>query len=358
MKKKIIAMAVCCVFAALGLTSCGSSMSYDDYDMSEYLKVGEYKELKTAPYAVSVVDTEVDAQILKNLDAAAEDKTLDKNAAVVKGDTVNIDYVGKLNGKKFEGGSAEGYDLVIGSGTFIDGFEDGLIGKKNGETTDLNVTFPEDYQSKELKGKAVVFTVKINSITRKIVPELNDDFVQKNSEYKTVDEYTKAVEKQLYNQKEAEAINKQKTDLWSKALDNTEVLKYPDRELDHYIKYNSDKMDETAKAYGITREEVLAQFDFSDEDEFAVVNEDSSKLRVKQELLIKYIADKEKLTYTDAEREALVQDFNNQGYDAEAIEAQTGRTLEDYVHIELLYQKVLDFLLDNAKIEGAAFTQE
>lgn len=357
MKKKLIAMAVCCVFVALGLTGCGSSMSYDDYELSEYLKAGEYKGLKTAPYAVSVVDTEVEAQILKNLDAAAEDKKMDKSTAIVEGDTANIDYVGKVNGKKFEGGSAKGYDLVIGSGSFIDGFEDGLLGKKSGETVDLNLKFPDDYQNEDMKGKEAVFTVKINSVTRRIVPELNNEFVKKNSKYKTVDEYKKAVEKQLYDKKEAEAVNKQKTDLWSKALDNAEIKKYPDRELKHYIKFNSEQIDEAAKTYGMTREEVLAKYEFGNEEEFAAVNEDSSKVRVKQELLIMYIAEKEKLTYTDAEKEALVQDFKGQGFDADAIEKQTGRTLEDYVHIELLYQKVLDLLLENAKISGAAFSE-
>lgn len=356
MKKKIIA-GLLCGMMTLGLFSCGSSMSYEDYDLKDYLKVGEYKGLTVAPYSISVTDEDVDAQIQSNLEAAATDKKLDKNTAIEDGDTVNIDYTGKVDGKKFDGGSAKKQDLTIGSGSFIDGFESGLIGHKKGETVTLDLTFPKDYSEESLQGKAVTFTVKINSATRSVVPELDEAFVKKNSDYKTVEEYRGSVEKELYDQKETEAINNQKTTLWSAALDNTEVKKYPERELDHYMEFNSEQLDETAKSYGVSREDMLAQYDLEDEDEFKAVNEDSSKLRVKQEMLIQYIADQENLSYTDKEKENLIKSFESQGYDADAIEQQTGRPLAEYVHIELLYEKVLDFLLDQAKITGAPTTK-
>ena len=356
MKKKTIAGLLCGV-ALLVLASCGSSMSYEDYDLNEYLKVGEYKGLTVAPYSISVTDDEVQEQIQSNLKAAAKDTKLDKNTAIADGDTVNIDYTGKVDGKKFGGGTAEKQDLTIGSGSFIDGFESGLIGHKKGETVTLNLTFPEDYSEESLKGKDVTFTVKINSATRSVVPELNEEFVKENSEYKTVKEYTGAVEKQLYNEKETEAINNQKTTLWSAALDNTEVKKYPEKELNHYMEFNSEQLDQTAKQYGVSREDMLKQYGLDDEKDFEATNEDSSKLRVKQEMLIQYIADKEKLSYTEEEKEKLIENFEAQGYDADAIEQQTGRTVNDYAHIELLYEKVLDFLLDNAKITGEPTTE-
>lgn len=356
MKKKTIAGLLCGV-ALLVLASCGSSMSYEDYDLSEYLKVGEYKGLTVAPYSISVTDDEVQEQIQSNLEAAAKDTKLDKNTAIADGDTVNINYTGKVDGKKFDGGTAEKQDLTIGSGSFIDGFESGLIGHKKGETVTLNLTFPEDYSEESLKGKDVTFTVKINSATRSVVPELNEEFVKENSEYKTVKEYTGAVEKQLYNEKETEAINNQKTTLWSAALDNTEVKKYPEKELNHYMEFNSEQLDQTAKQYGVSRDDMLKQYGLDDEKDFEATNEDSSKLRVKQEMLIQYIADKEKLSYTEEEKEKLIENFEAQGYDADAIEQQTGRTVNDYAHIELLYEKVLDFLLDNAKITGEPTTE-
>ena len=126
MKKRIIAGLLCSMMV-LGLASCGSSMSYEDYDLKDYLKVGEYKGLTVAPYSVTVTDEDVDAQIQSNLDAAATDKKLDKNTAIEDGDTVNINYTGKIDGKTFDGGSAEKQDLTIGSGSVIYGVESGLI---------------------------------------------------------------------------------------------------------------------------------------------------------------------------------------------------------------------------------------
>ena len=352
MKKKLFVLGTCAMMA-FGLTACGSSMSYDDYDLNEYIEVGEYKGLTVAPYSVSVTEDEIQAQIDSQLEAAVETKTLDEGDKIKSGDTVNIDYVGKKDGEKFDGGSAEGYDLEIGSGSFIDGFEDGLIGKTVGEKVDLDLTFPEDYSSEDLAGQDVVFTVTVNSATRNVVPEYDLDFVKENTDYDSIEDYEEAVEKDIYDSKENEEIYNQQAELWSQVLEDTEVKKYPDRELDNYIKFNSDQMDDMAEAYGMTREELLASYEFDDEAEFEAVNEDSSKLRVKQEMVIEYIADAEKLEYTQEEKDKMIEEFEAAGYDNKTIKTQTGRPMEEYVHIELLYQKVLDFLLENAEIKGA-----
>ena len=131
MKRKALRTSalVLCVIMAFCLSSCGTEVSYDDYDLSKYIKVGDYKGMEVASYSISVTDDEVETAIQSALDEAATDKELDKGTAIENGDVVNIDYTGKLDGKKFDGGSAEGYDLTIGSGSFIDGFESGLIGK-------------------------------------------------------------------------------------------------------------------------------------------------------------------------------------------------------------------------------------
>lgn len=343
-----------CIFAALGLAACSSvNLSYDSYDLDEYIEVGDYKGLETAGYTISVTEEEVDAQIQSELQAAATTEKLADASEIAAGDTVNIDYVGKIDGKKFDGGSAEGYELTIGSGAFIDGFETGLIGKKVGEKTTLALTFPADYQQEDLQGKDVEFTVTINSATRETLPEYGLDYVQNTTDYDTIEAYEEAVKERLYANKESEAVTTQQTELWSKALDNTEVKKYPEKELEYYIQFNSDQMDEMAKAYGMSREDLLASYNFGDEEEFSAVNEDSSKLRVKQEMLIEYIADKEGLEYTKKEKNKLIKEFEATGYDDESIEQQTGRDMDDYVRIELLYQKVLDFLLENANITEA-----
>lgn len=348
--KKIFVLTLCVLMIA-GLTACGTAVSYDKYDLDEYIKVGEYKGLEVAGYTVKVTDDEVDARIQEELEAAASAQEVPKGSAVKDGDTVNIDYVGKKDGKKFDGGSAEGYDLEIGSGSFIDGFEDGLIGKKIGDKVKLDLTFPEDYGEESLAGQDVVFNVTINSATRMTVPEYDLDFVKNTTEYDSVKEYETAVAKTLYEEKEAEEISNQQSELWSQTLENTEVIQYPDKVLDYYIKFNSDQIDDMAESYGLTREDMLANYDFGSEEEFAAVNEDSSKLRVKQEMLIEYIAEKEELKYTNEEAEEMISSFEQMGYDEATVESQTGHDMDSYVRIELLYQKVLEFLLENAKIK-------
>lgn len=350
MKKKLVVLLVG-VLTVIGLSGCGSSMSYDDYDLTDYIKPGQYMGLEGEAYSIKVTQDDIDEEIQTALESAAEKETLDKDAEIKKGDTVNIDYVGTKDGKEFDGGSAEGYDLVIGSGSFIDGFESGLIGKKVGEKVELNLTFPEDYSTEELQGQDVVFNVTINSATRETVPDYNLDFVKNNTDYKSTEEYEKALEKKIYNTKEEEAIRTQQEDIWSKALENTKVKKYPDRELEHYIEFNDKQMDEMADSYGVSREELLQQYGFKDEDEFATVNDESSKLRIKQEMLLEYIADKEGIEYTEDEKEAQLAEFEKQGYDEDEIEKQTGRPADEYVHFELLYQKVLEFLAENAEIK-------
>lgn len=349
---KKIALICVCIMAVCGLSACGASVSYDDYDLSDYIKVGEYKGLQTAAYSISVTEDELDAKIQTALQNAATTKELDEETEIADGDVVNIDYVGKKDGKKFDGGSAEGYELTIGSGTFIDGFETGIIGKKVGDKFSLDLTFPEDYSNEELSGQAVVFDVTVNSATRQEVPEYNLDFVQNTTEYDTLEEYEAAVEKEIYEEEENTAIENQKSEIWSQALENTKVKKYPEKELEYYMNVYSEQIDKMAEEYGMTRDEVLSSYDFGSEKEFKATNEDSSKLLVKQEMLIEYIAAKEKLEYTEKEKKNAIKGYEEAGYDDELIKTQTGRNLEDYVHIELLYQKVLDFLLENADITG------
>ena len=352
MKKKKIFILGVFILAMAGLSACGSaSISYERYDLSEYIKVGDYKGIEVDDFAINVTQDEIDDQIQSDLERAATSEKISENDTIKEGYTTNIDYVGKIDGKKFDGGTAEGYELKIGSNKFIEGFEDGLIGKNVGDKVELNLTFPEDYPSKDLAGQDVEFAITINSATREVVPEYDLDFVKKNTEYDTVEAYEKAIEKKLYDDKETEARDNQKNEIWSRVLNNTEIIKYPDEIVNQYIKFNDQQMDDLAEAYGMTREELLKKYNFADEEEFAVVNEDNSKLRVKQELLIEYIADKESLEVTNEEVKKRMAMYESRGYDEAGIEKQTGRHVEGYIRTALLYEKVLDFLLENAKIK-------
>ncbi|MDD6190816.1 MAG: trigger factor [Firmicutes bacterium] len=351
MKRKISVLGFCMIIGLVMLISgCGQKDIYDGINPGDYIKAGKYKGLETEKIKVEVTKQEMGDEISGALKSAAETKKVGKGKSVEDGDTVNINYVGRLNGKKFEGGSADKYDLTLGSGTFIDGFEDGLVGKKVGEKNiRLNLTFPEDYSTENLRGKDVVFTVSINSATRQVQPEYDDNFAKAQG-YDSVEAYEKAVEEKIYNTKKEEEQSNQKNMLWSGVLENTKVKKYPEDVVKHYKDVFSAQIDEQAESGDVKRTQILSMYGVKNEKELDKMIEESAQLLVKQELIIEYIAETEKLTNSDDEIKNTVESLKNQGYDDEKVEKETGRNLEQYAHISLLYQKVQDFIFENAKV--------
>lgn len=354
--RRLSLLAVCLitVTSMLGLTACGNDVNlYSGLKLDDYLKVGEYKGVKAAKVEVKVEKSDIADAILEDMEAAAQEVALKKGDEVKNGDAVNIDYVGKVDGKEFEGGTAQGQDLTLGSGTYIDGFEEGLVGHKVGEKgIELALAFPPNYSTEELQGKDVVFTVKINSAARSEKPEYNDDFVKTLGDYRNTEEYEKAVEERLYKEKKEEAENNQKTEIWSKVLGDTEVRKYPKKVVKHYMESFDEQVDYYAEQYGLDRADFIGQYyGAATEQDLQKQLKDYARTLVKQEMLVEYIAEKEGISYTEEEAEALKQDIESQGYDRESVKRETGRTMEQYVHIELLYEKVLDFLQENADIQ-------
>ena len=349
--KKIICLSI--IISMLLLTACGSDVNlYEGLDLSNYLKVGEYKGVKAEKVEVKVEKSEIGDAIVEALKAATKEVELSKGDEVKTGDTVNIDYVGKVDGKKFEGGSAKGQELSLGSGTYIDGFEEGLVGHKVGEKNiELALAFPPNYSAEELQGKDVVFTVNINSATRDEQPEYNDAFVKTLGDYKNTEEYEKAVEEQIYKKKKEEAEQNQKTEIWSQVLADTKVKQYPEDVVTHYIESFDKQIDYYADKQGIDRQDFIAKYyGVSTEKELKKQLKDYAQTLVKQEMLVEYIAEKEGISYTEEEAKNLQADIENQGYDEDTVEIETGRTMDQYVHIELLYEKVLDYLQENANL--------
>ena len=197
-----------------------------DYKALDYVTLGEYKNLNVTLASTAVTDEEIDAEISSRLTQKEKVETLTEGT-VEKGDTANIDYEGIKDGEAFQGGTDKGFDLVIGSGSFIEGFEDGLIGKSVGETVDLNLTFPEGYQNAEMAGQDVVFHVTINSIKR--TPELTDELAAEisESEYKTVDEYRASVEQTLKEGKASTRDSEKTNDLMTQVYNNSKINDYP-----------------------------------------------------------------------------------------------------------------------------------
>lgn len=356
MKKRlgVLLLAIITVVSMTAFTGCGSKDNpYSGMNLNDYIKVGQYKGIEVKKTDVKVTKQQMGDAIREALDAAKTSEDLKKGDKIKDGDTLNIDYSGELNGKKFEGGTAQGQSLTIGSGSFIDGFESGLVGHKIGEKNiKLNLAFPLNYQQKDLAGKDVVFTVTVNSGTREVKPEYNKEFVKSQGDYKNEAEFEKALEEKLLKKNKADAKNEQQNEIWSKVLSNTKVKKYPKEMVEHYMTVYDEQLDYIAEQQGTTRKAIMEQYyGITSEKVLKKQFKESARLLVKQEMTIEYIAEKEGLEFTKDEADKLKADIEKQGYDDEKVEQETGRTMDQYLRIELLYGKTRDFLYKEAVIK-------
>ena len=306
-----------------------------------------------APY---VSDSQVEDAIQSAL-AANPDRTEIANRAAQEGDLTDISYVGKKDGVAFDGGTADNYELELGSGQFIDGFEDGVVGMKVGETKDLTLTFPDNYGNAELAGADVVFTVTLNKIYELSKPELNDDFVAGLGieDVATVEEYRQY----LYDNYMEDAQEQYETDLQNAVMDAVyanasfkgEASEMKARYHDRIVNNNYSYMSTMAAMYGVDLESLLG----ATWVEYVAANEDqiqaSAEMAANQILLAEKIAENEGLTVTKEEIEAdLEEQAGEYGYDsAEAFKEMMGDEIKGYDEY-LVMQKVIDFLVENAHV--------
>lgn len=265
------------------------------YDYSEYVSLGDYSKLEVTNQDASVTDEEVDEEIQANLEAKATYKEI-KDRAVKDGDVINLDYKGVMDGEAFDGGTAEGASLTIGSNQFIDGFEDGLIGVKPGETVDLDLKFPEPYDNNpDYAGKAVTFTVTVNYIQGdKIIPELNDKQVEKlSSASKTVEEYKKEIREQLEQQKKESITSDQQDEMVDEVVNLCKVNSYPDGEVDAYIKRLKDYYESYASMYGMSYSDFVEQAMQTTEEQLEKDVKEEAEKAVAKKMILYTIASKE-----------------------------------------------------------------
>lgn len=259
-------------------------------DVSKYVTIGQYKGLSLDKSVEAVTDDMVDGRIKEELQNKAEEVT---EGSVQNGDVVTINYVGTKDGVAFDGGTANNYELTIGSGTFIDGFEDGIIGMKKGQTKDLDLTFPEEYSSEELAGQEVVFKVTLQSFKR--APELTDDWAAKNTDCKTAEEYRKEIRTTLEDEAKTSAQNTLRETAWNTVLSASEVKEYPQDDLDtaktefktlyeNYAKQGDMTLEDFVKAQGISM------------DDFEEQSSQYAEYKVKQNLIVQGIMDAENMT--------------------------------------------------------------
>jgi trigger factor len=335
MKKRLTAVvAGICALSLLGGCASGA-ISNDNITIKKYkgLEVEKVEQ-------IAVTDEDVEMSIQSDLETLAT-KTEVTDRAAQLGDIATIDFEGKKDGVAFEGGAGTDYELELGSGQFIDGFEDGVVGHKIGETFDLDLTFPEDYGSQDLAGQAVVFTVTLKGLQQKNVPELTVDILEQlGTKATTIEEYKAQIRSDLEVSNKETAESTLLASVWEALVDQCEVKKFPEGMLDDYVKNLKEQYSYYAQMYGMEIEEFFKQI-------FGMSAEEVAKTTATQELAINLIAEKEGLNISDKEyKEGMKELASQYGYEdtEEFIKAYT----EDGIRKALLQEKVGKFLVDNA----------
>ncbi|MCM1279509.1 MAG: trigger factor [Robinsoniella sp.] len=355
MKKKI--WMIFAIVMMLLLAGCGKKEeeSSGDVDPDDYVKLGNLEELEvTVEVAGAITDAQIEQQISNELNYYVEMANLyeyeeipDKTV-VEDGDMVNIDYEGKEGDTAFEGGTAEGAYLAIGSGSFIEGFEAGLVGHSVGEEVDLNLTFPENYRSETMAGKAVVFHVKINSIhdaEKKFVPEFNDEFIQKlNFGFSTMEEYKDDVRAYIEQENASQKATDISDAIWEAVYGACEVSEPPKGMVDEIRERIYKNAEDYAAQAGVEFAEFVQTNMNMTEEEFEAEAENIASQSAKERLIMKAIAKQQNMEISKKQiTESAEADYAQYGYEsAEAyLEAIGGENIyKDY----LLSQKVDEYL--------------
>ncbi len=263
--------------------------------------IGEYKGIHAEKPLVEVTESDIDTEIEKVRYQNARIETI-TNRPVVNGDTVTIDYCGTLDGVAFDGGTAENYELKIGSGSFIPGFEEKIQGMKVEEERDLDLTFPKEYHAKELAGKDVVFHVKVHEIKSQVLPEVDDEFVKDVSEFDTLAEYREDIKKTLTASKMEAAQKTFENNVLDKLSDSVEG-DIPDALVDQYVDGAVDNMRGNLAQYGMELEMYLNMMNMNLET-FRDNLRPNAEKNVKNTLALEKVAELEKLEPTEEELEA------------------------------------------------------
>ncbi|NUI80761.1 trigger factor [Staphylococcus borealis] len=310
------------------------------------VQLGDYKGLEIEKQDSELTDEDLQEAIDHSLGHLA-DMVVKEDGAVENGDTVNIDFDGYVDGEQFEGGQADGYDLEIGSGSFIPGFEDQLVGVKTGEEKDVVVTFPEEYHAEELAGKEATFKTKVNEIKYKEVPELDDEIANElDSEANSVDEYKENLRKRLSEQKAEEAKNVEKEEAINKATDNV-TIDIPQAMIDTELDRMVQEFGQRIQQQGLDLQTYF-QISGQDESQLREQMKDDAEQRIKTNLTLSAIADKENIEATDEDIDKELEKMSKQfNISVEDIKNTLGNT--DIIKNDVRIQKVIDLLRDNAK---------
>ena len=309
------------------------------------VKIGSYKGMKIKEFAYTVKDADIDKEL---------DRLRDRNARKVdvtdrpcqNGDIVNIDFVGTVDGVKFDGGEAEGFDLTLGSGQFIPGFEDQVVGMNIGDKKDVNVKFPENYQAESLKGKDAVFAVKLNSIKGKELPELTDAFIKDATGSETIEEYKQKTRERLQKQADKNALDATENSILE-AISATAEAEIPQAMIEREIDGLVQKFEYQLMYQGLKLQDYLDFIKVSKED-FRKNYEEQAKKNVLNQLIISQIIKDEKIEATAEEVDAKVaEQAASVDKSAEEYKKSMDPRQFDYIKSDIIITKLFDFLKAN-----------
>jgi len=318
-------------------------------DVKPEVELGEYKGIEVEDQAVFVSEEDVNAELTKMQERHAELVVLEEGEAAQEGDTAIIDFEGFKDGVAFPGGKGENHSLVLGSGSFIPGFEEQVIGMKKGEEKEINVTFPEEYHSEELAGQPAVFKVKVNDIKRKVLPELDDEFAKDVSEFDTLDELKKDIEATLLKRKEEERKRYIENTVVTKAAEAAQV-EIPQGMIRTEVDNMLRDYDMRLRQQGLNLD-LYYQFTGQTEEQLREQMKADAEIRVRNFLVLEAIAKAENLTVSDEEFEEelakLAEMYQRSVDEIRAIFTANG-TIDD-LRNDLLTRKSVQFLVDNSK---------
>ena len=314
--------------------------------------LGKYKGVTVTKIDTTVSDEEVDAALEKERNNNARTITV-TDRPVAEGDTAVIDFEGFVDGEAFEGGKGENHPLEIGSHTFIDNFEEQLIGKNAGDDVDVNVTFPEQYQAAELAGKPALFKVKIHEVKTKELPELDDEFAQDVSEFDTLAEYRESLKKNLEEQRENEAKGTKEDEAIQKIIDKSK-MEIPEAMIQTQCETMIDEFAQRIAQSGLTMEQYL-QFSGLTIDAMMEQVRPEALSRIQSSLVLEQIAKEENIEVSDEEVDAEIEKMaKSYGMEADKLKEYVGEGERDSMKKNLAITKAVELVMDNVKERAKA----
>ena len=316
------------------------------FDLMPEVKLGNFEGLKSKKKVVKISDAQIDAEIEREREKHA--RFVEEDKVCENGDFATIDFSGSVDGIKFDGGTAEDYRLELGSHTFIEGFEEQVVGMKKGESKDINVKFPDNYGAENLSGKDAIFAVTVKKVEKKVLPEVNDKFVSDTTEFETLEEYKKSIKEGLTKAEEDKAERDYEVALIDEVVDRCS-LELPASMVDHEVEHMVEDFEHRLSHQGLKMTDYLAYIGKTLE-EFKKERRDDAEKNVKTRLVLQKIISKNNIVATSEELDAKIAEYAKH-YGIELDELKKNLSPNDFAYFEndIVMTKLLDFIKSKNK---------